>query len=424
MIWTAKWICLGVTASGTVEWLEDGGLELRRGRVVRLLGGRAAVRRAERREGRGARRLGVDQGGALLPGLVCAHAHLELSGIHAERLPWRAGDSFAEWIRALLAQRGPRGLRALQRDAVAGARLLAAGGTTCIGDIDSSGAGALALASAGPRGVCYRELLDAADPARTAPALTSLRRALPRRSRRLEGISAHAPYTCSPALLAGVARLRERRAMPLAVHWAETEEERPYLLQNEGPLAGMLPEGPGRAGLALLAQAGLLGPRTALIHANHPARGEVAVVAASGSSVVHCPGTHEFFGREPFPLARWRRAGVPVALGTDSRASNTALDMCREMRLARAAWPGLAPSEVFAMATSAGARALGLAGLVGALTPGAWADASWHVLDAESPRAMIEEVSAGRGRVQGTWVSGRALSPARPPSAHAGRSVE
>ena len=98
--------------------------------------------------------------------------------------------------------------------------------------------------------------------------------------------------------------------------------------------------------------------------------------------------------------------------------------MRREMRLVRDACPALAPSVVFAMATSAGARALGLVGQVGTLSPGAWADASWHVLDAESPRAMIEEVSAGGGQVEGTWVSGRAVPLTGPPSARAARTLE
>ena len=74
-----------------------------------------------------------------------------------------------------------------------------------------------------------------------------------------------------------------------------------------------------------------VGPRTTLVHGNHPARGEPARIAASGAVLVHCPGTHAYFDREPFPWSRYRRAGVSLALGTDSLASNDELDMFREM---------------------------------------------------------------------------------------------
>ena len=90
-----------------------------------------------------------------------------------------------------------------------------------------------------------------------------------------------------------------------------------------------------RRAIRALERAGLLGSRTALIHANWPGPGEVERVAAAGAMVVHCPGSHAFFDRAPFPLDRYRAAGIPVALGTDSAASNAALDMRREMRLLR-----------------------------------------------------------------------------------------
>ena len=98
-------------------------------------------------------------------------------------------------------------------------------------------------------------------------------------------------------------------------------------------------------GLDRIEAAGLLGRRTSLVHGNYPSSGELPRIARSGATVVHCPGSHAFFRREPFPLARYRRAGVPIALGTDSAASNGSLDMRREMALLRRAHAGLAPAE-------------------------------------------------------------------------------
>ncbi|MCZ6597212.1 MAG: amidohydrolase family protein [Planctomycetota bacterium] len=376
------------------------------GRIVRLARSAAAVRRARREAGRE-----LDLGELVLaPGLVNAHAHLELTGL-AGRLPARKG--FSAWIGALLQERAARTVEELARDAARGAEMLLATGTTTVGDVDSTGAGARACRGGGPRVVLYREVLDAWDPERTEEALRTIRRALPRRSRRVEGISPHAPFTTSRELLSGVAVVRRRRNAPVSVHWSETRAEVEWLEHGRGELAALLPASPRRRGLALLEEAGLLDASLSLIHGNHPARGEPARVAAAGATLVHCPGTHAFFGREPFPWRRWAAAGVRLALGTDSLASNHELDLRREMALFRAAAPGLAPADVFAMATTGGARALGLAGEVGELRCGAWADLVAYRLHGATAAAALEELTCGGGEVVRAWIGGRRVRSPR-----------
>lgn len=297
-------------------WVEGGGVRVVRGVVRGVLGSRRAVLRAR---SRGERWLDLE-GLVLTPGLVDAHAHLDLGALRG-RVP--AGRSFTAWIRSLLRAR---------------ARLT--------------------------------------------------------------------PYTTSTALLAGVRALCARRALPLAIHWAETREEGDWLEHGRGPLAGLLPPSPRRPGLALLDAAGLLGPRTALVHGNHPRASELELLARRGIILVHCPGTHAFFARARAPLERYLAAGVPVALGTDSLASNQALDMRREMALLRAGHPRLDPARVFAMATLNGARALGLGG--GHLRSGAPADAVAWRLSARTRRAALEELSAAQPAVERVFVAGRA----------------
>ena len=70
----------------------------------------------------------------------------------------------------------------------------------------------------------------------------------------------------------------------------------------------------------------------------------------AGATVVHCPGAHLYFGRPPFPWRRWCRAGVPIALGTDSLARNREVDMLREMALLRESL-GVGPKEAWQAAT-------------------------------------------------------------------------
>jgi len=378
---------------------ESASLLVVEGRIERLLLDSAAVRRAS---GPGTRVHDLGDG-FLLPGLVDAHAHLELSALRG-RLPGTKG--FGAWIRGLLAARPELRPEDYRLGVEEGARRLLAGGTTAVGDIASTESGAHAARGA-MRSIVYREVLDAWDPGRTESALRTVSRALPGRRARSEGISPHAPYTTSEGLLRRVGELARRRRLPVTVHWAEIEAEVSWLRDGSGPLATYLRTSPRTTGLDLLHGAGLLNRRTSLAHGNHPGRGDARRLTRHGIVLVHCPGTHRFFEREPFPLRHYRRAGVEVALGTDSLASNEDLDMRREMALFRSAHPEVAPAEVLRMATSAGARALGLFDQVGALRRGLRADVALHHVDSRDPSRVLDAVTNGESVVREVWVAGR-----------------
>ncbi len=56
------------------------------------------------------------------------------------------------------------------------------------------------------------------------------------------GISPHAPYTVSPALLSQLISLACKRDMPIAMHLAESREEVEFLAQGSGPFQALLRE--------------------------------------------------------------------------------------------------------------------------------------------------------------------------------------
>jgi cytosine/adenosine deaminase-related metal-dependent hydrolase len=254
----------------------------------------------------------------------------------------------------------------------------------------------------------YRELLDARTPERTQRELARVAAPAPERLR--VGFAPHAPHTVSSELLRAVARAAKARGIPVAIHWAETEEEGDWLESGAGPFAALLGVSPQRSGLELLDEAGLLGPSLALVHGNRARPAEIARVARSGATLIHCPGTHAFFGREPFDLEAWRAAGVAVALGSDSMASNSALDMRLELSRLRASHPALDSRAAWDAATVHGARALGMAGLVGQLEAGAHAD----LLVVPAPEAdgerCFERLSHGDFELRHLWLAGRAVS--------------
>lgn len=381
-------------------WHRGGGVLVVDGRIRRVLANLdECARTGERRVDLGDR--------VLLPGFVDAHAHLDLSGF-AGRVA--GGSSFPDWIRNLLAVRGTLDEASLARAARERAERLLASGTTSVGDIDASGrlarvAGGLAL-----RVRRFRETLDAGDASRTDAALNELdtRASSPRSWS--EGLSPHAPYTVSDALWSALARRARARRLPVAIHWAETPEERAWLEHGTGPFATLLARSPRRSGLASIESAGLLDARTALIHGNDATADERAHIAGSGACLVHCPGTHQFFGRPQFAARAWVDAGVPLALGTDSSASNDDLDMAREMALFRARQPDFGPAETLALATSQAAHAIGLAGRVGTLAPGAFADLALHEAPGASGPERLEAITHGKGRVVGVWIAGRQVA--------------
>ncbi len=383
-------------------FLDGGGLLVEAGEVRKLLANRSAVLRARAR----ARRV-LDLGDVVLaPGWVNAHAHLELGAL-AGRTP--RGEEFGAWVRAVLAAKAACSPVDFERAVARGAADSLRCGVTSLADIDSTGAARRGLRGSSLRVWSMRELLDAYDPSRTALALSRVRRALPSSPRRREGFSPHAPFTASPALLAAVAVLARRRRAPVAVHWSESAAEEAWLRRGAGPLAALLGPSPRRSGLELLERAGLLAAPLALVHGNFPARGEPQRIARAGAVVVHCPGSHAWFERPPFPWRTYLRAGVRLALGTDSLASNESLDLRREMTLARRSAPWLSPEQVFEMATAGGAAALGMEGRVGTLHVGACADFAAHAVSGARD-AVLETLTHGTAEVVGVWVAARAAS--------------
>ena len=394
LLLTARWL---LPLPG--EALEGGVLRVVDGQVAEVLAGEQG-RRARDGEGRPALDLGEV---VLAPGLVNAHAHLELSGL--DDLP--RGADFGAWVGAVLERRA--GLTEADHSAAVerGARRLLETGTTTVGEVDGTGAAGAVLPGLPLRARIFRELLDGGDPARTPRQLERIALPPPAGGRVLPGLSPHGPHTVSEELQRAAAGQARVAGWPIQVHWAETEAEVQWLRGEGGPLAERLGEAPGCSGLERLERCGLLGPGTSLVHGNHPEAGELERVAAAGASLVHCPGTHAWFERGASPLSAWQASGASVALGTDSRASNDDLDLRLELARAREGDPGLDPAVLWGWATLGGARALGLEGVVGALAPGLRADlVAFDARGIAGPPDLLDHLTGGRPRVHRVWVDG------------------
>jgi 5-methylthioadenosine/S-adenosylhomocysteine deaminase len=137
----------------------------------------------------------------------------------------------------------------------------------------------------------------------------------------------------------------------------------------------------GERPLDSLQRLGLLGPRTQLVHMTDLGDRDIALLAATGAHVVHCPQSNMKLASGTCPVSKLLARGVNVALGSDSAASNNDLNLFGEMQSAAllAKLQGedataLPAFEALAMATINGARALGLEDHIGSVEPGKLAD--------------------------------------------------
>jgi len=164
---------------------------------------------------------------------------------------------------------------------------------------------------------------------------------------------------------------------------------------------------------------GLLGPGFIGVHGVHLTESELELIAATGSSIAHCPTSNLKLASGFAPVARMRQLGINVGLGTDGAASNNRLDLFSEMRLAALIAKGvtgdaavLPAHEVLRMATLNGAIALGLGNEIGSITPGKAADLCAVHLGSLETKPCFDPVShlvhvAGRESVSHVWVAGK-----------------
>jgi 5-methylthioadenosine/S-adenosylhomocysteine deaminase len=183
-------------------------------------------------------------------------------------------------------------------------------------------------------------------------------------------VQAHSAYMTSPATLEHVAQLTHDRGLLFVTHAAESQGELVQVHQKHG-----------KRPIDVLDGFGLLGERTLLAHCVHLTDGEIARLAETGTSVAHCPSSNLKLSSGIARVAAMVERGINVGIGTDGAASNNDLDLFSEAQLAALVQKGVTgdpkvlPAEkVFSMLTIDGARAVGLADVIGSLEVGKFAD--------------------------------------------------
>lgn len=398
--------------------IKDGALRIERGAIAEL----GPARKSHDTD------LGpvLDLGAAaILPGLINAHTHLELTALEAKTPP---DDDFFGWLERLRsALYATNDVERVFADAARdGARRSLEAGVTTVGDITSRPSAVRPILHHGPlRVVSFGEVI----------ATGTIRDRLAERLQAaIDGsdasddlsiaVSPHAPYTIETDGVRACVESAELGNFRMCMHLAETRDEARFTEHGDGPVRDYLRRlglwdevirCPALTPIPFAHACGLLNDRTILAHCNYVSDRDIELMGASGVHVAYCPRTHHAFNHDPHRFRDMLAAGVNVCLGTDSLASNPSLSILAELRFLRRRHADVDGAALLEMATVRGARALGLPD-TGRLAPGHRADLTVIPLHPDQPRDPVENILTSTLQPAATFVQGRRVSP-RPEAA-------
>jgi cytosine/adenosine deaminase-related metal-dependent hydrolase len=383
------------------EPIRDGWVSVDRGRIVAL--GRRAANDATP---------GIDLGDvAVMPALVNAHTHLELSYLRDQIAP---ASSFTAWARQIIYARrmkptDPMATRVRIDGAIDAAidECLRCG-TAVVGDIGNTHAAFRKIAASPLAGVFFWELIgfnlpDADFDALVEHAVGDLQE-LPTTEKVRASLAAHAPYSVAPLFFRAIKKaVNKMPFVPCSVHLAENVEEVELLMTGDGPWKALMKDigswnhawtAPGVGPVQYLDQMGFLDNRLLAVHGVQMSLADLETLRTRGVTLVTCPRSNGHTGAGLPPIADFYESGVRVAIGTDSLASSPDLNVFAEVATLHALAPSVAPAALLESATIQGARALGFDADYGTIEPGKLA------------RLLAVDVPPGTSDVEEYLVSG------------------
>ena len=319
---------------------------------------------------------------SIMPALVNAHTHLELSHLRAAIPP---SDNFLGWIGGMMAARrnysDPGDARILEgvRAGIAEAR---ASGTGLLGDISNTLVTVPLLRQEGMAARVFYELLrfnptDAQAMARDARAKADAATSEDGMVR--VSLAPHAPYSVAPSLFAAIrADLDAHPGHVSSVHLGESVEEVEFIKRGSGPWRTVLQhlnvwtdawQAPGTSPVEYLDGLGFLDGRVLAVHGVQFAGTDLDRLRTRGVTLVSCPRSNRYVGVGSPPLEAFYATKVHVAFGTDSLASVEDLNLFSELAEARRLAPRVPARTLLESATRRGADALGFGSEFGTIEP-------------------------------------------------------
>ncbi|MHC4598623.1 MAG: amidohydrolase family protein [Planctomycetota bacterium] len=301
-----------------------------------------------------------------VPGFVNAHTHLELTFQlgHAQRQP----EDFVKWVDQLIENAKDsteETFKASYREGLA--QSLRLGSTTVI-DHCRRAAYLLPESRAFPLRVTTAYEFSGLEEDRAESYFESVREIRVKFPEEVQAISPVGPHSISAPLYDLSIRYARENDLLLCGHLAETVEELRFVRDGTGPFTEFLVQfkprdlskytPPGCTPTEHLHDRGGLHAGSLAAHCNYLTDRDIEILAETGASVAHCPGSYKFFGHKSFRLRSLMEAGVNVCLGTDSLASNDTLSVLDALRDMRKDYEWLSDEDLFRLGTVNGHKAL------------------------------------------------------------------
>ncbi len=313
----------------------------------------------------------IDHGpGVIMPCLINAHLHLELSALK-NTLPFDRG--FGAWVKALLEKRDALGEAVLVREAQRAAGQLFDQGIGYIGEISTLGLTREIVQSIGLSGVWFQEFLGASRPK------TQIQKQDQKQDLLWVSLAGHAPHTTDPFLLQEVKKQTRDLNLPFSIHLAESDAESQFIsgekgewkefLASRGIDTDLWPIG-SKSPVQYLDGLGVLDSSTLAVHLLNVDPLDLDILARTRTRICLCPRSNYNLHKRLPDIGKLLEKKLAPALGSDSLASCDSLSIFDEMGFVRHHYPKIDPGQILAMATINGASALGLSHLTGTLDKG------------------------------------------------------
>jgi aminodeoxyfutalosine deaminase len=336
--------------------------------------------------------------GVLMPALVNAHTHLDLTPLGGRPA---SGNGFISWVSEIIEQKSRLTETEIQDGIMSGKKLLRDSGCILAGDHRSFAVMETAKSDE-PILQVFREYLG-----------SGLRQFV---SGDLAGkcsLAAHAPHTTSPELIRHLKTWCRKNNRVFSMHVAESTEEEEFITTGKGAWATFLKdhgiafedwELPAESPVRHLERLAVLDRQTLAVHLVHADGQDLTLLAEKGVKVCVCPRSNMTLTGNLPKVKIMQKLGMRPAVGTDSLASVSSLDLFDEMRFLAQKFPDLAPRDILAMGTRNGAVALGMEKELGTLVPGKRAAILFIPVDGKDSASLLDALVSGQRKTMPEWV--------------------
>jgi len=297
----------------------------------------------------------------ILPALVNAHTHLELSALRFKISP-SSGD-FISWVKNVIKLKENLSLVEIKESAKAVLYHFWKEGIGIVGDVGNTALTLDLLCNSTFYGYFFHEVISF----KGGYNLKEIQVKSPSPNFKIT-YSAHAPYSVSPLLLQAIKSYNKKRKKLFCIHCAESIEEIKFLEKGEGPLLEFLKERgqwnenfvpPRVSPIKYLNSLKLLDEDTLLVHVIHIDEKDLEILKNTKPKICICLKSNLFIGVGIPRLKELLSAGLDVCIGTDSLASNDQISIWEEMKTIYTYYPDISPEEILKIATFKGAKVLG-----------------------------------------------------------------